>query len=783
MKWHAETGRPGSFLVAASALLVVWTSAATAVEPTYDYHAATDTPGDGIWENERTVTTVRDWTLDVNPAAPVPVTSGRTTFTQAYDFGGALVTDPTGGTTLAYQDTDLDSGGPDVAFEVWFRPSDLTGQEVLFETGGKTNGASLVLDGAQLSFLTRQNNASVDVSSTLSASDAADFLQAVGLITGSNTRLFVNGSPRAVVSGTKDWSTGNNDAGLAQIASQLGGAADNGSFGNLQGQIARIRLYSEPPSAMEVYQAFRAQAPDFDPYANAVMDKGPFAFWRLGEDAGTTVAVNQGSAGTALDGAYSGVAYGQDGLATSVNPSARFDGTSLVTLPTDAALNDSTVATRTIELWFDADSLPADGQHAVLYEQGGHSRGFNVHLEGTADGPLLVVGSWTGSNTNFLATPVAIGTGDTHHVVLSYDAPDNLMYGLLDGQVFGADGDVPEIPAHSNTSAIGGIAGGQTTFRSGNSAGDAFFSGRIDEVASYDRALSLGEIRDNFRVATGEDFGLTPGVVGGALLNYDAANAVASIEWADSLGTVAAGGTADDLTWQLADTSLQEVKSVYRNLTSAFSFADTGSGGTYSGDAGADSWMDLLPNAGFEERNATIELWFKPTDAEGKEVLFETGGGTDGFAMRLDGDVLQVRVKDSDFLSELTYDLDQGDDGLDYGDFLQAAAVIDLDAGTVELFVNGMLVDVDNDFGGGVFMGNDASGLGTIAGALAAGDAGGFGDFEGEIGILRYYPFAMSANQVVQNYGAVLAPEPSSLALALLAGVGFLFFLRRRKRK
>jgi hypothetical protein len=138
-------------------------------------------------------------------------------------------------------------------------------------------------------------------------------------------------------------------------------------------------------------------------------------------------------------------------------------------------------------------------------------------------------------------------------------------------------------------------------------------------------------------------------------------------------------------------------------------------------------------------------------------------------------------AKDGGERSVAEFDLDADDDTvLDTDDFIQAVAVTDLAHDRVRLFVNGRLAEAV-EFTGLDWMGSDGAGLARVDGAL--GGSGSAVPFDGEIGIFRYYPWALSSLDVKVNYAAVtgtMLPEPSSLALLAIGIVG-LAVRRRRK--
>ncbi len=177
--------------------------------------------------------------------------------------------------------------------------------------------------------------------------------------------------------------------------------------------------------------------------------------------------------------------------------------------------------------------------------------------------------------------------------------------------------------------------------------------------------------------------------------------------------------------------------------------------------------------------DVTFEFWLKPDDLTGKEVIWETGGGT-GTGFGLDGSnlIFQVIQGSAPNKGTVVYDLDLdpsgifGGDGVTPGsgydpasdDFIQVIGTLDVSTKTVELFVNGTSVGSDvkdgalSDWDGG-----DPSGLGTVGGANMGGFGGGaqgYRPFDGQIAAFRLYSGVLTSGpsgQIQNNFNAVQA--------------------------
>ena len=339
-----------------------------AQSPEYDYDAALDTTGNAIWESE-TTNTDRNWTFDKS-AAPVSVSSWFGGITKAYDFGGSLGTDPTDATTGSYLGSAIDGPNNETAsWEFWIKPDDLTGQEVLFESGGGTNGVSLVLNGATLEFTTKQGGNTDTATHTFSAVPN-DFVQIVAVSDNATNGmyLYVNAQQVDSTPDTPDWTTGTDGSGLATVNNQLSGPYSG--YGDFEGRMARIRMYDSALSGEDVVTTYRAMS-------------------GLNETGGWIVNLD-----AALDRPGSGTWYD-----LAVNRDGTFSGTPTPDLVSDTNWkllthsydNPATMATfdglndtkdATFEIVFRPDSLAA-GDKVTLWETGGTTIGSSFTLDGS----------------------------------------------------------------------------------------------------------------------------------------------------------------------------------------------------------------------------------------------------------------------------------------------------------------------------------------------------------------------------------------------------------------
>jgi len=289
-------------------------------------------------------------------------------------------------------------------------------------------------------------------------------------------------------------------------------------------------------------------------YSGAVLADGPFAYYRLNETGGPTAA-NIGSVGGGLNGTYnnaSGFSFQQPSLLPGGDDfsiwadGATSGGGTEVQIPDDDALNTGAHDNKTVELWFQADSITSTRQ--VLYEQGGLTRGINLYVEEVAGTDTLFMGAWNLAESNwgptFVSTPISENT--PYHAVFVLDGDPDGNNGTDDGSVrgylnavsIGSATPAGNLRAHGDDGAAIGI-NQNTVYADGSTAGNgANFGGFVDELALYN--LKLDDPND--------DGNLTDSRV---LAHYDAASVVSSPAFlsTDFTGRTVSGNTASNIPW------------------------------------------------------------------------------------------------------------------------------------------------------------------------------------------------------------------------------------------
>ncbi len=223
-------------------------------------------------------------------------------------------------------------------------------------------------------------------------------------------------------------------------------------------------------------------------YRDIILADGPLAYWRLGEAQGPTIVDEVGQhpgAGTAT-----GLTYGVPGLLVG-NTAMSFNGSSgSITVAGGWDFLDK--APYSFEVWAKLGVSTNDYPRILSKEHNGVPRQGYLFLAGTSpDAGLPFFGSerWL-DDQNILATFYhgPISATDWSYVVATFDGKVGTIY--LDGALAQTGG----------TGADGGIVATGTSFTIGATSGlGSHFSGSLDELAIYGKALSDAEILNHYK--------------------------------------------------------------------------------------------------------------------------------------------------------------------------------------------------------------------------------------------------------------------------------------------
>ena len=412
---------------AAQGVLVNDTPSAVTSGAWLNYDAANDVDGVGntTWADD-TAQVGWDWTFAASATPVVPVT-GYAGITNAYSFpvsgtGASLITPLTtfqGSGTSGVADTQ------DATFEMWFKPSDLSDLDVLFESGSATTGTSLILrnadgdglfDDLSFSITTASVSASVtaDLSSILGGAGAitSEFIQVVAVYDrdGSGTNdvltLYVNGiavGSNNTLTTLNDWSSAN-AAGLGRFNGTINAstAFGAGTYSPFEGQIALFRFYDNNAlDAAEVASNFNAvaQLPLTVTEVNGV-----------GADVGNPVLLASGALVTLnADGSYT---YDPNGAFESLNTGDSTTDTFTYTAADALGVSDTATVTITITGITDgAGAPPALSDDAFQQDPSTAEKFISIEAENFDNLDGQVDNDWTLNGGAPAATSGASGGG------------------------------------------------------------------------------------------------------------------------------------------------------------------------------------------------------------------------------------------------------------------------------------------------------------------------------------------------------------------------------------
>lgn len=222
--------------IAAASLLVLATNAQGSLVLTYDAAALTAGAASGQSWDPTGSADITGYTTALASGSVNDTSLSSSFFSQALSGGNSTANTVTNFAAIA--------NNLDFSYEFWIRPSDLTGDHNIFETGGATVGTSITISGANIQATVRENATSNTVSHSLGVLPT-EFIQVVATVnmgaTGGNVvaddilTLFINGMQEATIT--------------APFGSTVG--ANNGNFGGIDTNIARATGFANPHAAFD----------------------------------------------------------------------------------------------------------------------------------------------------------------------------------------------------------------------------------------------------------------------------------------------------------------------------------------------------------------------------------------------------------------------------------------------------------------------------------------------------------------------------------------------------
>jgi VCBS repeat-containing protein len=362
---------------------------------TLHYDASKDTEGDGVWENNSLVTPAPDfdWSFDHASATtfnPIAVTSALPGITEAYSFN-VNGSDPTGAGFTDFSDANDDSfsniaGDPtnnSASFEMWFRANDTSDHDLLFESGGATDGISIRLNGTVVEFFVKDGGNDAQLSFDLASvgiDPTADFVQLVGVVTiNGNVDLYINGAlaeqdPIGILA---DWA-GSDDAGLGAQNSGI----NLGTPTAFEGEIAIFNFYESALTSANVLGNYQAIAG----FSVTQVNGSPVSLH-------TPISLTNGTVIMAADGSY------------EYTPTGGFVGTEIFTYTIENHNGDTDTGTITVTV----DDAPTITSVTTENEVEGTDLVHAVTLSASSTADTILSFSLVGNTaagTDFTALPI-----------------------------------------------------------------------------------------------------------------------------------------------------------------------------------------------------------------------------------------------------------------------------------------------------------------------------------------------------------------------------------------
>lgn len=413
----------------------------------------------------------------------------------------------------------------------------------------------------------------------------------------------------------------------------------------------------------------------------------------------------------------------------------------------------------------------------------GSSDELTITLTSTASRPQI---------NSFTAAPAAVASGGTSTLAWSVSAFDSLTIdqgvGDVSANTTGGSGSVEVSPTETTTYTltlrngavtveetvtvvveeapiIGLYAATETLLAPGGStvlqwkvdgAETLTISGLGNVAASGEQTLFPAETttyvltgENAYGTATAEITVIVDAILASLINQYDASlPGNTSGFWKDSVGVNNFDMKSNEL--------LTDIQSFTTRLTAANHMI------SFTADTGGDA-------LGFPGGSTTYEIWARPGTLDaGHQVLFETGGGSNGRCILMTQS--EVRFLDSS-ADVQTHDLVVPLAGISTGDFIQIVAVMDDAIGRVTLYVNGSAGGQASAVSDGplgtpngrstVFSWSSfAAGIAGALGGSAGVEPDGTTQFRGEIALINVFGRTLSADEVQTQFERYAIPDP-----------------------
>ena len=604
---------------------------------------------------------------------------------------------------------DLQDAFTTYTISLWFKAGDLSGQQELYDEGGKTQGIALRLNGSKLEGAVVQGG-SLSKTSVSGVSQGVWHLATLVFNGPENSlTVYLDGdSSSTITSGVPSGITGHsNSAGIGAVNNQDAfGTSQTGGSVFFNGLIDDVRIYAEQAlPALVVKQQYQA-----------VMNSSDLAVthrWSSGDWSEKTCVDHVGGV-EAIFGSIPGPTVHEDAVVGQYVKMGSLTGCFSI----EDALNDG-FDVYSILAWVKLTSTWAG---SIVYEEGGNTEGIAL---GVFNGDL--VGAVRTGGVQTTVTISDFETGRWQLVCLSYDGENQTLTLVKKGGENEGSAVVTTAPSsvgdHSNPAAIGLNYGGDAF---GHTSALYTFLGRISSVTLVDGALTSEDV-DRFYAAT------APDQIHVWDFNTDAADQVTS-----------------------------ESSTNHNSATVAYGSDLVEGSGALLLD-GTDQFIepyDCELTSSFTERS--ISLWFKPENLTGVQQLYDEGGNRNAIGLRLNGDALEAAVVNGGN-SAVTASVSS----VVAGQWQLATVVFDGPESTLSVYLGASSTTVTNGVPSSVGIHANQSGIGAVNDDDAFGTSGATGSstncFDGLIDLVQIYDRVLSSREIEAQYQTYFNPTASHL--------------------
>ncbi len=373
-------------------------------------------------------------------------------------YGGALLFDGIDDVVTIADSPSLDLA-TEMTIEAWVRPSTLTGwRSVLMKEADADLAYALYAnDNAPqpAAYVRLAGMTASDSSRSTTGLPIGAWTHLAATFDGATLRFYVNGAlvEARAVSGSVQATTG---------ALRLAGNSVWGEY--FGGVIDEVRVYSRALPAAEIARDM-----------NAPVVSGLVAVYGFEETAGT---IARDTSGSGSHGTIRGAtrAPGRFGRALS------FDGVNDVVTVPDAATLDSPYVT--VSAWVFPTAL--SGWRTAVMKEAPAGMVYSLYAHDNAPNPAMTIGIGGVDHATSGDAPLPLNVWS--HLAATYDGATVRLF--VNGKQVRTSAVRGTLPASANPLRIGG-----------NSLWGEYFSGTIDEVRVYNRALSAVEIRGDMNRA------------------------------------------------------------------------------------------------------------------------------------------------------------------------------------------------------------------------------------------------------------------------------------------